>query len=168
MQKRNFARSYKQSIMSGTLNKVMLIGHLGDEVKMHYFEGGGCIGRFPLATNETYTSKQTNERVTNTEWHNIVVRNKAAEIFEKYVSKGDKVYIEGRIKTRKWQDDSGNDRYSTEIQCTDFTFLTTKNENSDSASNKEVNQSTNNHSQPKQEPITPKPEVDMPDDDLPF
>ncbi len=114
--------------MAGTLNKVMLIGHLGDVVKMHYFEGGGCIGRFPLATNETYTNKQTNERVTNVEWHNIVVRNKAAEICEKYLSKGDKVYIEGRIKTRKWQDDKGMDRYSTEIYCSDFTFLTTKNE----------------------------------------
>ena len=109
--------------MSGTLNKVMLIGHLGDEVKMHYFEGGGCVGRFPLATNETYVSKQTNERVTNTDWHNIVVRNKGAEICEKYLSKGDKVYIEGRLKTRKWQDEKGNDRYSTEIQCSDFTFL---------------------------------------------
>ena len=114
--------------MSGTLNKVMLIGHLGDEVKMHYFEDGGCIGRFPLATNETYVNKQTNERVSNTEWHNIVVRNKAAEICEKYLSKGDKVYIEGRIKTRKWQDDKGMDRFSTEIQCKDFTFSTTKNE----------------------------------------
>ncbi|MCX7546347.1 single-stranded DNA-binding protein [Xanthomarina sp. F1114] len=114
--------------MSGTLNKVMLIGHLGDEVKMHYFDGGNCIGRFPLATNETYVNKQTNERISNTEWHNIVVRNKGAEICEKYLSKGDKVYVEGRIKTRKWQDDSGNDRYSTEIHCTDFTFLTTKQE----------------------------------------
>jgi len=114
--------------MSGTLNKVMLIGHLGDAVKMHYFEGGGCVGRFPLATNETYTNKTTNEKVTNTEWHNVVLRNKAAEICEKYLSKGDKVYIEGRLKTRKWQDDSGNDRYSTEIQATDFTFLTTKKE----------------------------------------
>lgn len=114
--------------MSGTLNKVMLIGHLGDEIKMHYFDGGNCIGRFPLATNETYLNKQTNERISNTEWHNIVVRNKAAEICEKYLSKGDKVYIEGRIKTRKWQDDSGNDKYSTEIHCTDFTFLTTKKE----------------------------------------
>ncbi len=112
--------------MSGTLNKVMLIGHTGDEVKMTYFEGGGCIGRFPLATNETYTNRTTGERVTNTEWHNIVVRNKGAEICEKYLKKGDKVYIEGRIKTRKWQDDQGNDRYSTEIQCTDFTFLTPK------------------------------------------
>ena len=151
--------------MSGTLNKVMLIGHLGDEVKMHYFEGGGCVGRFPLATNETYTNKQTNERVTNTEWHNIVVRNKGAEICEKYLSKGDKVYIEGRLKTRKWQDDSGNDRYSTEIQCTEFTFLTAKNENS---VQNQQNSQASNISQPRQEPITPKPEVDMPDDDLPF
>ncbi len=114
--------------MSGTLNKVMLIGHTGDEIKMNYFEGGGCIGRFPLATNETYTNRTTGEKVSNTEWHTIVVRNKAAEICEKYLKKGDKVYIEGRIKTRKWQDDQGNDRYSTEIQCTDFTFLTPKNE----------------------------------------
>ena len=112
--------------MSGTLHKVMLIGHLGDEVKMHYFEGGGCVGRFPLATNETYVSKKTNERVTNTDWHNIVVRNKAAEVCEKYLTKGDKVYVEGRIKTRKWQDESGVDRYSTEIQVSDFTFLSTK------------------------------------------
>ena len=118
--------------MSGTLNKVMLIGHLGDVVKMHYFDDKNCVGRFSLATNETYTNKQTNEKVTNTEWHNIVVRNKAAEICEKYLKKGDKVYIEGRLKTRKWQDDKGNDRYSTEIQCVDFTFLTTKNDNSSS------------------------------------
>ena len=96
---------------------------------MHNFEGGGCIGRFPLATNESYTNRQTNEKVTNTEWHNVVVRNKAAEICQKYLSKGDKVYIEGRIKTRKWQDDKGNDRYSTEINCTEFTFLSNKNDN---------------------------------------
>ena len=114
--------------MSGTLNKVMLIGHLGDDIKIHRFEDGGCVGRFPLATNETYMNKQTNERVSNTEWHNIVLRNKAAEICEKYLSKGDKVYIEGRIKNRKWQDDKGNDRYSTEINCTEFTFLSNKNE----------------------------------------
>ncbi|MCY2686264.1 single-stranded DNA-binding protein [Salinimicrobium sp. TH3] len=112
--------------MTGTLNKVMLIGHTGDDVKMHYFEGGGSIGRFPLATNEVYTNKTTGQKVENTEWHNIVVRNKAAEICEKYLKKGDKVYIEGRIKTRKWQDDKGVERYSTEIQCTDFTFLTPK------------------------------------------
>ncbi|MFV0564299.1 MAG: single-stranded DNA-binding protein [Flavobacteriaceae bacterium] len=153
--------------MSGTLNKVMLIGHLGDEVKMHYFEGGGCVGRFPLATNETYVSKQTNERVTNTEWHNIVVRNKGAEICEKYLSKGDKVYIEGRIKTRKWQDESGHDRYSTEIQCTDFTFLSTKKENEQNASQTNSAAATNQPSQPVN---TPNVNTDNTpeEDDLPF
>ena len=112
--------------MNGTLNKVMLIGHLGDDVKMHYFDGGGCLGRFPLATNEVYTNKTSGEKVTNTDWHNIVVRNKAAEVCEKYLSKGDKVYIEGRIKTRKWQDQDQKDRYTTEVNVDEFTFLTTK------------------------------------------
>ena len=81
--------------MAGTLNKVMLIGHLGDEVKVHYFEGGNAIGRFPIATNETYTNKETGEKISNTEWHNIVVRNRLAEICEKYLTKGDKIYCEG-------------------------------------------------------------------------
>jgi len=148
--------------MAGTLNKVMLIGHLGEDVKMHYFEGGGCIGRFPLATNETYTNKQSNERVTTTEWHNIVVRNKAAEICEKYLSKGDRVYIEGRIKTRKWQDDKGNDRYSTEIHCTDFKFLTTKKE---SAENQPHQNQQTQKTQPKNDEVN-EPIGD--DDDLPF
>jgi len=148
--------------MSGTLNKVMLIGHLGDEVKMHYFDDKNCVGRFPLATNETYTNKQTNERVSNTEWHNIVVRNKAAEICEKYLTKGDKVYIEGRIKTRKWTDDKGMERYSTEIQCTEFTFLSNKNDQQQSNSN---SNRSNNMSQQQQNQSTAVPDGD---DDLPF
>ena len=113
--------------MAGTLNKVMLIGHLGDAVKMHYFEGGNAIGRFPIATNESYTNKQTGEKIINTEWHNVVVRNKLAEICEKYLSKGDKVYCEGRIKTRQWEQE-GQKRYATEIHVVDMTFLTTKKE----------------------------------------
>ncbi len=137
--------------MSGTLNKVMLIGHTGDDVKMTYFEGGNSLGRFPLATNETYVNKTTNERVTTTEWHTVVVRNKAAEICEKYLKKGDKVYIEGRIKTRKWQDDQGNDRYTTEIQCTDFTFLTPKSESSPAAA-QSSNQPAQNTTAPQQKP----------------
>jgi single-strand DNA-binding protein len=112
--------------MAGTVNKVILIGHLGDEVKVHYFEGGNSIGRFPIATNETYTNKQTGEKITTTEWHNIVVRNKLAEICEQYLHKGDKVYCEGRIKTRQWEDETGNKRYTTEIHVVDMTFLTTK------------------------------------------
>ena len=146
--------------MSGTLNKVMLIGHLGDDVKIHRFEDGGCVGRFPLATNETYMNKQTNERVSNTEWHNIVLRNKAAEICEKYLSKGDKVYVEGRIKTRKWQDDKGNDRYSTEINCTEFTFLSNKND----MPNQEVNTKQVSESKPEENISAPINESD----DLPF
>ncbi len=114
--------------MSGTLNKVMLIGYLGDEIKMHYFEGGNCIGRFPLATNETYINKTTNEKITTTEWHNLVVRNKAAEICEKYLSKGDKIHVEGRIKSRQWQAEDGTSKFTTEIQVTEFIFLTTKKE----------------------------------------
>jgi single-strand DNA-binding protein len=112
--------------MNGTLNKVMLIGHLGEDIKMHYFDGGNCIGRFPLATNEVYINKSTNERITSTEWHNVVVRNKAAEICEKFLSKGDKIYVEGRIKSRQWQTEEGITKYTTEIQVTEFTFLTTK------------------------------------------
>lgn len=151
--------------MSGTINKVILIGHTGDEVKMHYFEGGGAIGRFPLATNETYTNRTTGEKVSNTEWHNIVVRNKAAEICEKYLKKGDKVYIEGRLKTRKWQDDSGNDRYSTEIQCTDFTFLTPKAEAGHTGGAQPSAASTAQPSQTASQ--TPEPLGDD-NDDLPF
>jgi single-strand DNA-binding protein len=114
--------------MSGTLNKVMLIGYLGDEVKMHYFDGGNCVGRFPLATHDTYVNKTTNEKITSTEWHNLVVRNKAAEICEKYLTKGDKIYVEGRIKSRQWQAEDGTNKFTTEIQVTEFTFLTTKKE----------------------------------------
>lgn len=137
----------------------MLIGHLGDDVKMHYFEGGNSIGRFPLATNETYTNRQTNEKVTNTEWHNIVVRNKAAEVCEKYLKKGDKVYVEGRLKNRSWQGEDGQTRYSTEVHVTDFTFLTSR-EGTASAAMPSSNQSqASSYAASAQAPD---------DDDLPF
>lgn len=157
--------------MAGTLNKVMLIGHTGDEVKMKYFEGGNCIGRFPLATNEEYVNRTTGERVSNTEWHNCVVRNKAAEVCEKYLHKGDKVYVEGRIKSRQWTGEDGQQRYTTEIQVQEFTFLTPKNENSAAGS-----------PAPQQQQSAPAPAArststmnapaantaDADDDDLPF
>jgi single-strand DNA-binding protein len=131
--------------MNGTLNKVMLIGHLGDDVKMHYFDGGNCIGRFQLATNEVYINKTTNEKITSTEWHNLVVRNKAAELCEKYLSKGDKIYVEGRLKSRQWQAEDGSTKYTTEIQVTEFTFLSTKkdNENNKQIQNSESVKNTN-------------------------
>ena len=133
----------------------MLIGHLGDDIKMHYFDGGGSIGRFPLATNESYVNKNTGEKVSNTEWHNLVVRNKAAEICEKYLSKGDRIYVEGRIKTRKWTGEDGADRYSTEINVNEFTFLTTK---------KDVSQTSPSDSVPD----TNSEAVPLEKDDLPF
>ena len=151
--------------MSGTLNKVMLIGHLGDEVKLHYFEGGNCIGRFPIATNETYTNRQTGEKVTNTEWHNIVVRNKAAEICEKYLGKGDKIYVEGRLKTRQWQGEDGNTRYTTEVHVQDFTFLSTRQESAQSppAMNSPMTESAQAGSvQAAQAVSDPEPEDDLP------
>jgi len=141
--------------MSGTLNKVMLIGHLGDDVKIKHFDNGGCIARFPLATNESYTNKTTNEKVTNTDWHNIVVRNKVAEVCEKYLSKGDKVYVEGKLRTRKWQGDDGADRYTTEVNVDEFTFLSTK---KDSGNNLE-------QSSPS---VENNKETDQVEDDLPF
>ncbi|MCK5637086.1 MAG: single-stranded DNA-binding protein [Flavobacteriaceae bacterium] len=145
--------------MANSLNKVMLIGHLGDEVKMHYFEGGNSIGRFPVATNESYTNKQSGEKITTTEWHNVVVRNKLAEICEKYLSKGDRVFIEGRIKTRQWEQD-GIKRYTTEIHALDMTFLTTK---------KDLNNPPDSQAQTTVEkPKTEDKSVGDKNDDVPF
>lgn len=143
--------------MAGTLNKVMLIGHLGDDVKVHYFDDKNSIGRFPLATNESYTNKQTGEKITTVEWHNIVVRNKLAEICEKYLSKGDKIYCEGRIKTKQWEQD-GVKRYMTEIHIVDMNFLTTK---------KELN-TPNQASAPTPQPSAPESKPSDKEDDLPF
>jgi single-strand DNA-binding protein len=112
---------------------------------MHQFEDGGCIGRFPIATNESYTNKQTGEKVDNTEWHNIIVRNKAAEICNKYLKKGDKVYVEGKLKTRKWQGDDGKPRYSTEVHVSEFNFLNNRSdsENISKPSNSEISDQPN-------------------------
>ena len=145
--------------MNGSLNKVMLIGHLGENVKMHYFEGGNCIGRFSLATNEVYVNKTTNEKITSTEWHNLVVKNKAAEICEKYLSKGDKIYVEGRIKTRHWQTEDGTQKSLTEIQVTEFTFLNLKKD----PENK-VNQTNESPKNTNFDPNSPN----LPINDLPF
>lgn len=142
--------------MAGTINKVILIGNLGDEVKMHYFEGGNSIGRFPIATSESYTNKQTGEKITNTDWHNIVVRNKLAEICEKYLTKGDKIYVEGKLKNRQWEQD-GVKRYATEVHVNEMTMLSNKKND------------TTSKPQDTQQPIaTPKSAVKEEEDDLPF
>lgn len=119
--------------MNGTTNKVFLIGNLGDDLKMHHFDEQNCIGRFPIATTESYISR-TGERITETEWHNITTRNKLAELCERYLKKGDKVFVEGRIKTRKW-DDNGQTRYTTEIMANSIEFLTPKTDSETKTSN---------------------------------
>ena len=146
--------------MAGTVNKVILIGHLGDEIKMHYFEGGNAIGRFPIATNESYTNKQTGEKVTTTDWHNIVVKNKLAEICEKYLSKGDKVYCEGKLKNKQWEQE-GVKRYATEVHVTEMTFLSTKKSLEKSATQISPENQTTTPATKK----TVSPEIN---DDLPF
>ncbi len=148
--------------MNGTLNKVILIGNVGDDVKIHQFDDQNKIGRFPLATSESFTSRETGEKVTQTEWHNIIVRNKLAEIFEKYVKKGDKLYLEGRLKTRKWQDQNNQDKYTTEIIVNDFTFLTPKSMNSEDSGN-----SSRNDEQSDVPSSTNSPQNET-EDDLPF
>lgn len=141
-------------------NSVRLIGHTGDEIKMHYFEGGGCIGRLSLATNSQYKNK-AGETVKETEWHNLVFRNKVAELVEKYVKKGHRIAIEGAIKTRKWQDDAGNDRYSTEINVRDFMFLEKSGGSQTTAQQPTAQQPAQDAAQ------TPEPSGDD-NDDLPF
>jgi single-strand DNA-binding protein len=106
-----------------------------------------------------YINKSTNEKITSTEWHNLVVRNKAAEICEKYLSKGDKIYVEGRIKSRQWQAEDGSMKHTTEIQVTEFTFLSTKKdiENNKPVQSSESTKNTNFDAQNKGLPINDLP-----------
>lgn len=105
--------------MSG-INKVIIIGNVGKEPSLKQTETGKNILILSVATSENWVDKNTNEKKKNTEWHNIVIFGKLADIVSKYVKKGSKVYIEGKLQTRKWQDAQGNDRYTTEIIISDF------------------------------------------------
>lgn len=109
--------------MAGSVNKVILIGNLGKDPEVRHLENGAVVANFSIATSETYLDKSTNERKEITDWHNIVVWRGLAEVVEKYVRKGTKVYIEGKLKTRQWQDPEGNTRYTTEIVADNLTML---------------------------------------------
>ena len=97
------------------INKVILVGNLGKDPEMRYTQSGVPVCSFPMATSETYRDRNTNEKITQTEWHNIVIWRKMAETAEKYLSKGSQVYIEGKLRTRSWEDQQGMKRYTTEI-----------------------------------------------------
>ncbi len=102
--------------MAGSLNKVMLIGNLGADPEVRTFQNGGKVCNLRIATSETWKDKNTGERQERTEWHSVAIFNEGlAGVAERYLKKGSKVYVEGQLQTRKWQDQSGNDRYSTEV-----------------------------------------------------
>jgi len=118
--------------MAGSLNKVQLIGNLGADPEIRKTQDGRSIANLNVATSETWKDKNSGERKEKTEWHRVVIFNEGlAGIAEKYLSKGDKVYLEGQLQTRKWQDKDGNDRYSTEVVLQGFggtlTMLSTQN-----------------------------------------
>ncbi len=109
--------------MAGTLNKVMLIGNLGKDPEVRTFENGGMLVRFPVATTETYTNRE-GEKKESTEWHTIIVRSpRLGEVCERHLHKGDKVYIEGKIRSRQWTDEAGQTRYTVEIAADSMTML---------------------------------------------
>ncbi len=109
--------------MAGTLNKVMLIGNLGKDPEVRRFENGGMLVKFPIATTENFTDRDGN-RKENTEWHTIVVRApRLAEVCERFLHKGDKVFIEGKIRSRQWTDEHKQTRYNIEISADSMTML---------------------------------------------
>ena len=114
------------------VNKVILVGNLGKDPEVKYLDSGVAVANFSLATTENYKNKE-GERVSQTEWHNIVLWRGLAEVAEKWLKKGSSVYIEGKIKTRKWEDKDGNTRYNTEILADNMTMLGSKS-NADSTS----------------------------------
>ncbi|MBV8915971.1 MAG: single-stranded DNA-binding protein [Acetobacteraceae bacterium] len=102
--------------MAGSVNKVILVGNLGKDPEVRSFQNGGKVVNFTLATSETWNDRASGERREKTEWHNVVIRNeKLGEIAERYLRKGAKVYVEGSIQSRKYQDQSGQERYITEV-----------------------------------------------------
>lgn len=115
--------------MAGTVNKVILIGNLGKDPEVRKLESGATVANFPIATSESYQDRNTGERREVTDWHDIVVWRGLAEVVEKYVRKGTKVYIEGKLKKRNWQDKEGNTRYTTEVVADNLTILSRPDEN---------------------------------------
>ncbi|GIA61764.1 single-stranded DNA-binding protein [Vibrio cholerae] len=99
----------------GSVNKVILIGNLGQDPEVRYMPSGGAVANITIATSETWRDKATGEQKEKTEWHRVTLYGKLAEVAGEYLRKGSQVYIEGQLQTRKWQDQSGQDRYSTEV-----------------------------------------------------
>jgi len=108
------------------VNKVILVGNLGQEPETRYMPNGGAVTNISIATSETWKDKSSGQMQERTEWHRVVFFNKLAEIAGEYLKKGSKVYVEGALRTRKWQDQSGSDRYTTEIVANEMQMLDAK------------------------------------------
>ena len=109
--------------MARGVNKVILVGNLGKDPEVRYMPSGNAVANVTLATTDSWKDKQSGEKQERTEWHNVVFYSRLAEIVGEYLKKGSQVYVEGRLQTRKWQDKSGNDRYTTEIIASDMQML---------------------------------------------
>ncbi len=145
--------------MSGTVNKVMLVGNIGKDPEMRSFENGGKILSFPLATTESWKDAKTGERTSVTDWHNIVIRRTAlAELGEQYLKKGMKVYVEGKIRNRSYQVNNET-KYITEIYVDEFTMLSPKTIENASGQPMALNEPM---------PAAPAMSTETADDDLPF
>tara|TARA_Y100000766_G_scaffold282871_1_gene297115 strand:- start:1740 stop:2168 length:429 start_codon:yes stop_codon:yes gene_type:complete len=139
------------------VNKVILVGNLGKDPEVRHLENGTAVANFPIATSESYKDKEGN-RVDQTEWHNVVVWRKLAEIAESYLKKGSQIYLEGKLRTRSWEDQQGNKKYSTEVVADTFTML----------GKKEGPQNSQNSFTPTNNPTTSKQDKIEEEDDLPF
>ncbi len=150
------------------VNKVILVGNLGKDPEVRRLESGVAVASFPLATSESYKDRNSGERITQTEWHNIVVWRGLAEVAEKYLHKGNQVYIEGKLKTRSWEDQDKNMRYTTEIVADNMTMLGGRQDqgsNSDQSGSTTASTSQSGNTQ-KAQPDFSSPNGD--EDDLPF
>ncbi|MCF6337569.1 MAG: single-stranded DNA-binding protein [Gammaproteobacteria bacterium] len=158
--------------MARGINKVILIGNLGQDPEVKYMPNGGAVTNVTIATSESWKDKSTGEQKEKTEWHRVVFFQRLAEIVGEYLKKGSKVYIEGKLQTRKWQDQSGNDRYTTEIVANEMQMLDSRGGGSGGGGN--FNQSPPNQSSgaaPQQQPAATAPAgggMGDFDDDIPF
>jgi len=126
--------------MARGVNKVILIGNIGKDPEIRYMPSGGAVANCSIATSETWKDKNTGDKVEKTEWHSLVFFGRLAEVVGEYVQKGSKIYVEGRLQTRKWQDKSGNDRYTTEIVANEMQMLDSRSAVANSCGSENINQ----------------------------
>jgi len=148
------------------INKVILVGNLGQDPEVRYLPNGGAVTNISIATSETWKDKQTGEQKDRTEWHRVVIFGKLAEIAGEYLKKGSQVYIEGQLQTRKWQDQSGQDKYTTEVVVNIGGTLQILGSAQDRP-NSTSNQQPNNTSQPQSKLSSNEPPMQF-DDSIPF